>query len=292
MSVVRVYQATNVVIPITTLYGDGNPHEVILRLIDGWLDTTESVVKLAERAASNGAHDVPESDLLYGPRTIAIDYRLLADSRSRLLQLHSRFRILAGKQLLIRVTDDDSDLFAQGYLHELAVDKAAQNLAQQTETGTLTFVCPRPELLSWTLHRVQLFGARVKPGGLSFGDDHKGLVFPLQFTEHGDDGGADSITNDGSFEAYPLISVTGNFSSGILIQHDQGALEWSGNIGGSPLILDCSPRAHTATMGGVDVSRNLKRRDFPIIPAAGSISLRVMSAGSGWVTVESRDTYM
>jgi hypothetical protein len=45
-------------------------------------------------------------------------------------------------------------------------------------------------------------------------------------------------------------------------------------------------------MGGVDVSRNLKRRDFPVIPADGSVSLRVMSAGSGWVTVESRDTYM
>jgi hypothetical protein len=139
---------------------------------------------------------------------------------------------------------------------------------------------------------MQLYASQVKPGGLSFGDASNGLVFPLRFTESVGDEASTSVSNTGSFDASPVITVVGPFPDGILIQHDQGALEWTGSIGSSPLVLDCSPRAHTAVLGGVDVSRNLKRRDFPVVPAGGSLSLRVMSAGGGWIDVESRDTYL
>jgi len=45
-------------------------------------------------------------------------------------------------------------------------------------------------------------------------------------------------------------------------------------------------------MGGVDVSRLLTRRGFPSIPAMGSLSVQLMSPGSGWATVSVRDTYL
>jgi hypothetical protein len=256
--------------------------------VEGWYSTPEFKVDLLERGGGNGAHDIPVSGIRYASRVVTLHFYALGDERGGVLDAIDRVARSTGLPVRLRLVDDWSDTFVQGFTR---ADFEAGWHADYN-TGSLTVECPRPERLGWRLNRVQLFGARVKPGGLSFGDGGAGLVFPLQFTDGGDDGGVDSIVNAGSFESYPLISVTGSFSSGILIQHDQGALEWSGNIGGSPLILDCSPRAHTATMGGVDVSRNLKRRDFPVIPADGSVSLRVMSAGSGWVTVESRDTYM
>jgi hypothetical protein len=67
-------------------------------------------------------------------------------------------------------------------------------------------------------------------------------------------------------------------------------LQYDGAIGAVPLTLDS--RSQTASMGGVDVSRNLSRRDFPVVPASGSVSLRLMSAGSGWVTASCRDTFI
>ncbi|MFT9059694.1 hypothetical protein [Bifidobacterium aquikefiri] len=118
----------------------------------------------------------------------------------------------------------------------------------------------------------------------------KGLSYPLKYGTAGASSNVALLLNQGSSTAFPVLTVTGSFPNGIQIQWGGNALQYDGAIGAVPLILDS--RSQTASMGGVDVSRNLSRRDFPTVPAAGSVSLRLMSAGTGWVTAVCRDTYI
>jgi hypothetical protein len=232
---------------------------------------------------------VSADSILYSARTLAVDYRILADSRDELLQTQHLLSSLAHRQVRIRVTDDTSDLFAAGYVHEVSKDKSQQNLARQTETGTLTVVCPHPERLSWAVSRLQLFPVSVQRGGLSYSGG-KGLRYGLSYGTAGVASNVALLANGGSSRAFPVLTVTGPFPDGVLIQWGGGALQYDGAVGEVPLTLDS--RSQTASMGGVDVSRNLSRRDFPLVPAAGSVSLRLMSAGSGWVTASCRDTFI
>jgi hypothetical protein len=118
----------------------------------------------------------------------------------------------------------------------------------------------------------------------------KGLSYPLNYGTGGSASNVALLINQGSSKAYPVLTVTGSFPNGVQVQWGGNALQYDGAVGAVPLILDS--RSQTASMGGVDVSRNLSRRDFPTVPAGGSVSLRLMSAGTGWVTAVCRDTYI
>ncbi len=288
MSLVRIY-TTSSTSPIVSLYGGAGDYEMILRYLDGWYSTPDAKVKLTERASGDGAHDVAESDIIYSTRTITADYRILTDSRSKLLAHERELLSLAHQQVRFRVTDDASDLFVSGYVDSVVKDKSQQNLAKQTETGTLTIICPRPERLAWSPLQTQLFPASVMQGGLRY-NSGKGLKYPLSYGTAGSASNVALLINQGSSKAYPVLTVTGSFPNGVQVQWGGNALQYDGAIGSVPLILDS--RSQTASMGGVDVSRNLSRRDFPVVPAGGSVSLRLMSAGTGWVTAVCRDTYI
>ncbi|KFI80256.1 hypothetical protein [Bifidobacterium mongoliense] len=474
MSLVRIY-TTSDISPTVSLYGGAGDYEMILRYLDGWYSTPDAKVKLTERASGDGAHDVSAEDIIYGTRTIVVDYRILTDSRTRLLAHEGSLLSLAHQQVRFRVTDDDSDLFASGYVDSAVKDKSQQNLARQTETGTLTIICPRPERLAWSPLQSQLFPVSAVQGGLRYSTVHrlvsawtgaanaststlsqggtvvatnlvtspkplaagwaqsavtmtdtpdglavsaqndnadeyagnakipcnpdttyhivadlvrsdgptnsngplfayesdahdrilathmriggsgrgvlqadftttpttssisirlyapldvtqqtvwrhiglytaadwnamqslgidwfdgdsypvptgKGLSYPLNYGTGGVASNVALLLNQGSSKAFPVLTVTGPFPNGVQVQWGGNALQYDGAIGAVPLILDS--RSQTASMGGVDVSRNLSRRDFPVVPANGSVSLRLMSAGTGWVTAVCRDTYI
>ena len=299
MSTVGIYREMESS-PTVVLYGDGGDHEVILRYLDGWYGSPESKVQLSERAYGNGAHDVAASDISYGARTVTIDWRILATERGRVLTLLHVIRSLAGRTVRVRVVDGSDDLYVVGYVQESAKDKAAQNIPQQTETGTLTIVCQRPELLSWRAQSAQLMPVSRSRGGLSYGTDGTGLSYgpDNRGLSYGvaADGGERNLTvlsNRGSYPAYPTLVVNGPFPDGVEIQTGVGgSIRYSGAVGMVPLTIQCDPRNVAASMGGVDVGRYLTGRDLPAIPAGGSMSLRLMSAGSGWVTVTTRDAYL
>jgi hypothetical protein len=117
-----------------------------------------------------------------------------------------------------------------------------------------------------------------------------GLRYGLRYGTAGAASNVALLLNQGSSKAFPVLTVTGSFPNGVQIQWGGNALQYDGAVGAVPLILDS--RSQTASMGGVDVSRGLYRRDFPTVPADGSVSLRLMSAGTGWVTAVCRDTYI
>jgi hypothetical protein len=256
--------------------------------IEGWYSSPELKLDLLERGNGDGAHDIAGMDVHYASRVVTVHFYAVGDARSEVLNSIDLVSRANGLPVRLRVVDDKQDTFVQGYTRP----EFDAGWHPDYQSGTLTVECPRPERLGSNLRRVQVAASKVQPGGLQFGDAGKGLVFPLRFSDSGDGGASVSIANRGAYKTFPLISVTGPFPDGLLIQHDQGALEWHGSVQGTPLVLDCSPRSHTATMGGLDVSRSLVHRDFPVVPANGSISLRLMSAGGGWVTVESRDAWM
>ena len=256
--------------------------------VEGWRSTPEAKVTLTERASGNGAHDISTSDILYSARTITIHWVALAEQHDAVIASLNLLLSTAGEMIRLRLVDGPDDTYVTGYA-TVSGDAAWH---EGRMSGTLTVVCPRPERLSWRSTDVQVHPVSSMSGGLFYGDKVLGLAYPLSY---GADAGSPQsvalLRNAGSATAYPVITVTGPMPEGVLLVGSDGrALQWSGRVGPTPLVLDC--RTQTASMGGVDVSRSLTRRGFPSVPPGGSLSVQLMSPGAGWVTVSVRDTYL
>lgn len=122
-----------------------------------------------------------------------------------------------------------------------------------------------------------------------------GLAFPLDFGQSGNMGNTGMIVNNGSYTAMPVITAHGRLDGGLTIHWytsdgHEGDLSFNGNVENVPVTINTDSRS--AIMGGMDVSYLLGSRDWPRIPAGGSCSFALLASGSGWVTVQSHDTYM
>lgn len=253
--------------------------------IEGWWGTPEAKVDLTERSDGNGAHDIADDSVSYSARTVSIHLDAVGGARGEILAAMDSLAATAGHMCVLRVVDENSDTYVEGYI----ASTFGGGWSDRLNEGTLTVVCPRPERLSWTASETQMFPAARDSGGLSFGVDGGGLLFPLDF---GVDAGSQDtclLVNRGTATAWPTLTVTGGFD-GVLISTGVDAIEYSGYVGDVPLTLDS--RSCTASMGGSDVGRNLIRRGFPSVAPGGSCVLRLLSSGSGWVTATVRDTYI
>lgn len=256
--------------------------------VEGWRSTPEAKVTLTERASGNGAHDIAPSEILYSARTVTIHWVALAEQHDAVVASLNLLLSAAGQLVRLRVVDGTDDTYATGYV---TVSSDA-SWHEGRMAGTMTVVCPRPERLSWQSTDVQVYPVSSTSGGLFYGDKGLGLVYPLSY---GADAGSPQsvalLRNAGSAMAYPVITVTGPMPDGVLLVGSDGrSVQWSGSVGRVPLVLDS--RTQTASMGGVDVSRLLTRRGFPLVPAGRSLSVQLMTPGDGWVTISVHDTYM
>lgn len=267
---------------------DGSGVMIGVEGIEGWLSTPPVKTAVTERAWGDGAHDVVDQDVNYSARTVTIHLDLIGTERSTLIGLASQLNRMIGRIVRFRMIDQGQDTYAEGYLES----EYGSNWSRQLLTGTLTLICPRPERLAWEGVDLLLYPSGSMQGGLSYGPGWDGLGYPLDYgLSAGGRQCAALLRNAGSSAAYPVVTVTGPMPQGVLLVGSDGrALQWQGEIGMVPLILDC--RTQTASMGGVDVSRRLTRRGFPVVPPGGSLTLQVMSPGDGWVTVSVRDTYI
>ena len=271
------------------LYGDDGDREMILREIDGWYGTPESRTEATPRKWGDGDHDVSEADIAYGARTVPIAYRLLAGDRARLEQLRSMLGALAHRLVRLRVVDPPEDTYQVGEVLQVLPDKAPQNMAMQTDTGLITVLCRRPERLSWLAQRGQMWPDKGMSGGLSYGPGGAGLAYPVSYGSR--TGGRSSlvVTNQGSADAYPVLTLCGDHHGRMVLYWAGGVLQWRGGSGASA-VFDC--RTQTVSMGGVDQSRGLSSRAFPVVRPGESVTLRLVEAGDGWVTCEMRDSYL
>lgn len=260
--------------------------------IEGWWSTPTAKVSVIARGQGDGGHDVSEDDISYASRTVTLHWNANASGRGALTVLIDRVRRLAHRLVTMRVVDGMEDTYcADGYL----------TLAQQPDyragsiaDSTITIVFERPERLSTTAQRCQLLPSiesdRV---GLSYGSAARGLAYPLSYGMAAVDArNVCTLVNNGSSRAYPVFTVQGPWPDGVQLTFPgrDTSLDYSQAVGGVPLVLDS--RSRTASIGGLDVSRNLRRRGFPTVPPGGSVAVNLQSIGDGYVTVECRDTYM
>ena len=256
--------------------------------MEGWRSTPEAKVTLTERASGNGAHDIAPSDILYSARTVTIHWVALAEQHDAVIASLNLLLSAAGQLVRLRVVDGVDDTYATGYV-TVSSDAAWH---EGRMVGTMTVVCPRPERLSWLSTDVQVYPVSSTSGGLYYGGKGLGLVYPLSYgTDAGSPQSVALLRNRGSTMAYPIITVTGPMPDGVLLVGSDGrSVQWSGSVGRVPLVLDSWTQ--TASMGGVDVSRLLTRRGFPLVPTGGSLSVQLMTPGDGWATISVHDTYM
>lgn len=304
-----------------TLYGDAGDHELILRSYSGWYDSPQSKVDLTERGGGDGAYDIPSSRILYAARTVIIPYRILparGHDRSRLRALQENVNRLLHEQVTVRVIDSDRDLYACGYVDSIDLETTVDNINREYLTGQITIVCARPELLAYRSQSWDIRSDGTTQGGLQYGPGMYtywegepnnsvsvlvtdtnygdiGLHYPLSYGVKADGGNICTLTNHGNSRAYPIFTINGAFPDGVDLKMTTRAgsshlLIQQPITGGTPIVLDT--RSQTATRGGTNVTSMLTMREWATVPAMGSMTVALMTAGTGWVTCTSTDTYM
>ena len=275
--------------------GDYEGPGLALTGLDGWYQTPDSNVTVTARGQGDGGHDISADDILYEARCVTISYRVLAGSnRSRALSELAKLDMLVHQTVTCRVIDDGQDTCCSGGYYVRSLDQKIQNPLWQNLTGDITLVFERPERLSSQAQRFQLLpsvdSAHV---GLSYGANNEGLAYPLSYgVAAADARNVGLIVNEGSSRAYPTFTCQGPWPDGVQVTFPGLGLllDYSQPVHDVPLVLDS--RSRTASIGGLDVSRNLRSRGFPTVPAGGSVSVNLQSVGSGHITGETRDTYM
>ena len=256
--------------------------------IEGWYSAPDAKVTQTEQQTGNGAYDVPSSDVLYAARTVVIHLIALDETRAGVVYAMDKLGAMHGKLVTIRVVDARFDT----YIDHAYIDvKWGSNRYETASVGTLTIVCPRPMRLSSQQITATMVPTTGNGGGMVF--DSGVLHWPISFGSGAvRSNNVCTINNSGTFMSDVIITASGNMPSGLTITNvsDGTQLAYSGIVSSVPLVLDS--RTHTATIGGVDVSRNLTQRHFPTIPAGGSITLTLITSGTGSVTATTHDTYI
>lgn len=284
--------------------------------VDGWYSTPDLKVSTVERGNGDGAHDVPESCIDYATRTVQATVGALGGSRAETLRLWDSVRRFAHRLVRLRLVDDDHDCFVEGMLR---LEGPAEWEADWMQ-GVVTVVCNRPEILATSPQTGQMLPVLdVADGnGLSYnqrgletywtGEPNNsisvlrtdmlcgtaGLAYPLKYLTRRKIVRPNQVTftNQGSSPAYPVFTCNGPMPNGVdLVVEGTGQwLRCSQPVYGEPLVLDC--RSRTAQVGGLDVSRTLVSRGFPIVPPHGSVTVTLRTSGDGWVDALMRDTWM
>ena len=105
-------------------------------------------------------------------------------------------------------------------------------------------------------------------------------------------GNSCTLTNSGTIPADITINASGYMPGGIAVTDTSTGrqLAYGQTVTWSGLTLDS--RTRTASVAGVDVSRSLTSRDFPTVPAGGSVTLSLQASGTGTLTATCHDTYI
>ena len=278
------------------LNGSGGPSAdglvVTAEGVEGWLSTPDMKTGITERGVGDGAHDIPESSIAYSCRTVTLHCAAIGTDRGATLEAMDSLLWFAHRATRIRYVDADSDTYAEGMI-QIAT---RPDWYERAIIADLTIVCPRPERLSTRPVTRQLLPSYQTGGGLRYGQPGAGLSYPLQYgLDDTSPQNVCTLPNAGTARAYPTFTVHGLFDGEIRLsctgagmrsevrcQTESGVLV--------PVMLDC--RTRTTSRGGADVSRRLTSRGFPTIPPMGSLTVTLIATGTGWVDVETHDTWI
>lgn len=252
----------------------------------GWWGTPEPKVELTERSSGDGAHRVPDEAVLYASRVVTLGVVATGPGRDAVAALMDAANAMANRTVRVGVADAGGETWAEGYLSTEWGPEAWPG----HQRGTVTIVCPDPRRYG-TERVASIVPTGDAGGGLLYDDGAGYLLLPMQFAGDAPTGNSATLANGGTSTAYPTITVEGSFPSGVTITHAGGELAYTAPIGpGAPLVLDSLTR--TATVLGVDVTRALARRDFPVVEPGGTVTIAALADGTGTVTASVRDTYI
>ena len=252
----------------------------------GWYGTPDGKWPLTERQLGDGAFAIEPSQVAYSSRIVTVDGYALGRTRAEALSSLAPLGAMAHRLVSIAVDDGVAETYATGAL----TAEVGKGVRGGAVTFTLTIVCPDPRRYS-----TQMLSATLVPGGNADGGldlTEERLAWPLAWGESAASHSVATLHNAGTATAYPTISIRGDISDVTIAEPATGReLSISGYIGWNPIVLDCLSR--TASIGGVDVTRRLGRRDFPTIAPCGDTTLALMCSGTnGSVSIEWHDTYI
>lgn len=255
--------------------------------LSGWYNTPDAKVESTQRQAGHGAHDITDDMVLYASRTVRIDLVALAETRAGVLAIIDSVQRLAGHVVTLTVDDGEQVTQATGYI---TTSYDADRYETYT-TGRITVVCQDPRRYAVPAAQYLLAPASGTDGGLVF-DLTTGNLETDPVTFYGDSQGGNVcvLTNAGTTTAHPVITIEGYWPYGVTLNTSAGALTYGAGVYHQTVIIDTLTR--TASINGVDVTRNLTRRNFPTVEPGGNIRVACMSAGTGSVTITAPDTYI
>lgn len=257
--------------------------------IEGWRSAPDLKVTLTERGAGDGAHAVEPSRILYSARTVTVHLHAIGDSREAVLALMDAVQRSMGRPVRLRVVDGPEDTYADGYAR-VEWDSDRDCGPEQWQLGTITVVCPDPRRLSTSRRLYALAPNSGAAGGLLF-DAGGCMTWPVSFGGDYSVANVAVIENHGTSTAHPVITVSGDFPEGVRLSVGSGgSLAYGQPLRWQPLVVDCL--SGTASVNGVDVTRNLTSRDMPEVAPGGTERVALVSPGVGSVSVEVRDTYI
>lgn len=262
--------------------GDGPQYILDPTAVEGWDDGTGTRRDATIRLNSDG--DFPEP----------------ANNSSRLITF-SGTAIASTYNDMQRLRDNLTRLPRSGGYEQLSV---------QTKTGTryvsvgvegttswvkigdliaawrITFYAPDPFI--YGAEQTVTLGANVNEGGLKYP-----ITYVMNYNLTGPDA-AQTITNDGSVAAWPVVKVTGDYYSGFTVTDNKGNyVTYNGMITmTAPVSIDMA--RGIATQNGVDKSTFITKREWFSIPARSSIrpTYTPLQNGSGWCDIIYRDTWI
>lgn len=254
--------------------------------IKGLWDAPALKTALTERQTGNGAHE--PQDILYSARTVTIPVYLVPKPGDDTVEgMRLPIDRLLGRRVRLIVDDQVERTYLDGHIHV-----AYSGLRTTTyDTATITMVCADPRRMATDGRELVLWPTRGFHGGLRY---LTGLKYPYDYGVAATDlRNMGSLSNKGDSVAYPTIHVY-QMDEGVRLRWSQDGqphlLEWAGWVGNEPLIIDCHDR--TARVGTADESYQFVSRDFPAIRPGGSVGFELQSAGTGYVIINTRDTYI
>lgn len=252
----------------------------------GWYGTPDGKWDLTERQLGDGAFAIEPSQVVYSSRTVTVDGYALGRTRAEALSSLAPLGAMAHRLVSIAVDDGVAETYATGAL----TAEVGKGVRGGAVTFTLTIVCPDPRRYGTDTLSATLVPGGNADGGLDLTEER--LAWPLAWGESAASHSVATMHNAGTAVAYPTISIRGNIRDVTIAEPATGReLSISGYIGWQPIVLDCLSR--TASIGGVDVTRRLGRRDFPSIAPGGDTTLALMCSGTnGNISIEWHDTYI
>lgn len=257
--------------------------------IEGWESAPDLRTTATERQTGDGAHDVPASEIHYQSRTLTCHFVCYGTSRDAIMTYVRMLRSFCHRQVRIRVVDGGLDRHCDGRCRPEFV----ATWSRRTCACTLTVVCDRPALLSTADFTGTMTPATGNGGGLVFAGSSHVLQWPLSFGAGAiRTGNVCTLTNSGTIPADVIITASGDMPQGLAITNVSTGrqLAYGQAVTWQPVTFDS--RTRTASVAGVDVSRGLTSRDFPTVPAGGSVTLSLQASGAGVVTATCHDTYI